>query len=231
MSFPPSNEKTYASIKFNGKIYRMFSNPINSKLARKLDNPYKNDFLWEIKDNKLYFENDIFANWVNEDLELLISKKPLPYFKREKEVCILKIRDGILKNYTKKTIKYSPTGMGNAVKKYMVSIGIFWIYDGEIFYKSETLKNIKEIKGSFDADFSHYEVWEEIKNQHKDFYKYEYEQIPRGRVIYQDGKFIVYSSKQIINDENAKKLILKAFCIDDEYVEFKEDEHYEIRVF
>jgi len=59
MSFPPSNEKTYASIKFNGRIYRIREHPINSELV-KLDNPYKNDFLWEIKDNKLYFDNNIF---------------------------------------------------------------------------------------------------------------------------------------------------------------------------
>jgi len=43
MSFQPSNEKTYVSIKFNGRIYRMFSNPINSELV-KLYNPYKTTF-------------------------------------------------------------------------------------------------------------------------------------------------------------------------------------------
>ena len=46
-------------------------------------------------------------------------------------------------------------------------------------------------------------------------------------MIYKN-KFIVYSNKQIINDEYAKKLILKTFGIGDEYVEFKIDEHYEI---
>ena len=52
------------------------------------------------------------------------------------------------------------------MKKDKVSIGIFWIYDGEIFYKSDTLKNVKEIKGSFDVDFSHYfDIIEKIKRR------------------------------------------------------------------
>ena len=109
-------------------------------------------------------------------------------------------------------------------------IGIFWIYENKIYYKTQNLQEIKPINGFIDSDLSHYEVWDEIKYQNKDFYLYEYEQIPRGRIVYNTitQNFIIYCNKELLSSQ-AKSLILKAFEIKDKNYIFKEDEHYVIK--
>jgi len=110
-------------------------------------------------------------------------------------------------------------------------LGIFWIYDNQIFYKTQSLKEIKSINGFKDSDLSHYSVWDEVKNQHPKFYLYEYEDIPRGRVVFdvKNLKFIIYCNKYLLNDKNAIKFISKVFSLEDMNIDIVEDEHYYIR--
>ena len=109
-------------------------------------------------------------------------------------------------------------------------IGIFWIYKNQIFFKTQKLKDIKMVNGFKDSNLSHYQVWDEIKNKHPKFYLFEYEDIPRGRIVYDtiENKFIVYCNKDILKNEVSKKLILKNFDLLNKKVVFKEDEHYNI---
>ena len=76
-------------------------------------------------------------------------------------------------------------------------IGIFWIYKSKIYLKSINMTEVKAIGYFVDSDFSHYQVWDKISLQNRDFYLYEYEDIPRGRVVYdvKNEKYIVYSNK------------------------------------
>jgi len=62
------------------------------------------------------------------------------------------------------------------------------------------------------------------------FYLYEYEDIPRGRVVYniKENQFIIYCNENTLQDEISKKLILEKFRILNENIIFKEDEHYRI---
>jgi len=109
-------------------------------------------------------------------------------------------------------------------------IGLFWIYKSQIYLKSIKVDNVKEINDFIDSDFSHYKVWDEISLQNKVFYLYEYEDIPRGRVIYdvKNTQYIIYSNNNIINTDKCKRLILKAFMLEESRVIFKYDAHYEI---
>ena len=43
---------------------------------------------------------------------------------------------------------------------------------------------IKAIDNFIGSDFAHYQVWGKISSQNKDFYLYDYEDIPRVRVVY-----------------------------------------------
>ena len=127
----PDSETTYASIRYNGKIYRMFSNALGGEIKQNFKNymnqkryiasaPWKHiDYLWEIKEKKLFLKNilvnfslkgckwrditkevskqdEIFANWANQELKLLISKQPFYFPKRKRKILYLKIKNGIL---------------------------------------------------------------------------------------------------------------------------------------
>lgn len=111
-------------------------------------------------------------------------------------------------------------------------IGIFWIYKSQIYLKPIKVDEVKSINGFIDSDFSHYQVWDEISLQNKDFYLYEYEDIPRGRVIYdiKNSQYIVYSNNDVINSNEAKKLIVEAFHLNKNDILFQYDMHYKIEI-
>jgi len=89
---------------------------------------------------------------------------------------------------------------------------------------------VKAIDCFVDSDFSHYKVWDEVSLQNRDFYLYEYEDIPRGRVVYdvKSEKYIVYSNRNIITSSKAKALIINGFDLETDDVLFNYDEHYTI---
>jgi len=66
--------------------------------------------------------------------------------------------------------------------------------------------------------------------QQRKLYLYEYEDIPRGRVVYSmdNAEYIVYSNEEIINSKEARNLIIGAFNLNREQVLFQYDAHYKI---
>ena len=110
------------------------------------------------------------------------------------------------------------------------NIGVFWIFEKRVFFETQKLEDIKSINGFKDSDLYHYQVWNKVKNQHSKFYLYEYENIPRGRVVYdiKENLFIIYCNENILQKEISKKLILEKFQLLNENSIFKEDEHYRI---
>jgi hypothetical protein len=109
-------------------------------------------------------------------------------------------------------------------------IGVFWIYDNQIFCETQNIKDIKPINGFIDSDLAHYQVWDSVKNQHPKFYLYEYEDIPRGRVVYyiEENQFIIYCNENILKQDISKKLILDKFQLLSKNFIFKKDEHYKL---
>ena len=110
-------------------------------------------------------------------------------------------------------------------------IGIFWFYKNKIYEKSIDSNAVKAINNFKDSDYSHYLSWNEISLRNKDFYLYEYEDIPRGRVVYdvENAQYIVYANNDIIISDKAKEVIAYSFKLKTKKVIFKYDEHYEIK--
>ena len=110
-------------------------------------------------------------------------------------------------------------------------VGIFWIYQEQIFAKTVRVETIAPIAGYADSDFSHYTVWGEIVRRHPEVYLYEYEEVPRGRVVFNHNKaqYIVYAHHSLIKDKKKRTLITETFKLQEKTVLFKPDEHYTIK--
>ena len=110
------------------------------------------------------------------------------------------------------------------------SVGVFWVYRHQIFFRSVPIGAVTPVGHFIDSDLAHYEVWDRIAKEHKDFYLYEYEEIPRGRVVYDisSDHFVVYAHKSILHSDDARRLIVEAFCLGGSTVVFEYDAHYEI---
>jgi len=110
------------------------------------------------------------------------------------------------------------------------NIGVFWIFEKQLFVELQLLDDIQSINGFKDSDLSHYHVWKKVKKLHSKFYILEYEDVPRGRIVFDisNNQFIVYCNKDILLEEISKKLILNKFELSKQNTLFKVDEHYEI---
>lgn len=107
-------------------------------------------------------------------------------------------------------------------------IGIFWFYDNKVIGVAHdfSLKEADSI-GLIDSPYTHIEYWKNVQSEYPELRAYEYEQIPRGRVIYDmnKGKVIVYMDKTLFTSRTASK-IYDFFDIDSESAIPRKDPHY-----
>lgn len=116
-------------------------------------------------------------------------------------------------------------------KTVMPRVGIFWIdATGRMFSESVTLQSA-EGYGEFKIfDGSHYALWKKAVEVVPQWKGREYEEIPRGRVVYRKApkkpEFIVYMPRQIVKFK-AKVIVrfnlpVRSVLID------TSDEHYNL---
>lgn len=110
-------------------------------------------------------------------------------------------------------------------------IGIFWIYNGEIFAKTELPESCLETEEIRDIPTGHYEYWPLLQQKYRVFRDMGYDEVPRGRVVQKRGAYIVYASNVMLASGFNRELIEQAFKKElGDSVEFVADEHYkEIR--
>lgn len=114
-------------------------------------------------------------------------------------------------------------------------VGIFWFLERRIPYIGEGI--IRE-----SVPYTHGEEYGDFVNgwsAHVDFWplvqrilttNLEYDQVPRGRVVYskRDGAFLVYGSKAFVANERQWGRILELFHLPEEKTLIRSDEHYEL---
>lgn len=90
-------------------------------------------------------------------------------------------------------------------------------------------QGFKGYNGLIDSNFDHVNVWEtlELKTQFTELKNMEYEQIPRGRILYssKQNKHIIYMDKTLFDPE-IKQKIAKFFNIHLKQAIWKKDPHY-----
>ena len=113
--------------------------------------------------------------------------------------------------------------------KAIPELGIFWIDDsGTMFAESISLRDAPDYGECKIFEGSHFELWSKAVRSNPQWRDKEYEEIPRGRVVYKKHpkkpEFIVYLPKRLSKYKN--KVIVR-FNLPSSHVRFDmSDEHY-----
>lgn len=117
----------------------------------------------------------------------------------------------------------------SAMNEGIPEVGIFFVLNGVVMQSSlpytEGVVYDKFITGPAD----HYSFWEQAQKWNLHLQSLDYEEVPRGRVVYDSVSktFVVYASKAFVNDPKLRSLILSEFSLRSAVTKFKSDEHYE----
>ena len=109
-------------------------------------------------------------------------------------------------------------------------VGVFWGYQGKIIAGTTQFKNADDDGYFVNSPYSHVEYWKVVRKRCPELNEYEYEDIPRGRVLFskEDEVFYIYMDKKLCN-ESYKRQVLMEFAISQynkEKIQFKTDLHY-----
>ena len=111
-----------------------------------------------------------------------------------------------------------------------LSRGIFWFYDNKVIGIAHdfSLKEADSI-GLIDSKYTHVDYWEMLRRQLPELKDREYEQLPRGRVIFDTNKnkAIIYIDETLLKRRKVNE-ILNFFDLDFTSVVLRTDSHYKI---
>lgn len=113
----------------------------------------------------------------------------------------------------------------------MKTVGIFWIYQGNILGRARPLdEGESSVAGLIDSPDNHSDLWEcdpAFLSSFPDLRGLEYQQVPRGRVLFSslENRAVVYRDKTLCT-EAVKQLIVDFFGLQDVKVVWKTDPHY-----
>ena len=116
----------------------------------------------------------------------------------------------------------------------MAMIGIFWIFKDSIFGRAVSIAEGEEaVKGLVDSPCNHVDFWDsdtDFRRQFPELAHMEYQQVPRGRVLYQTSKEapLVYLDKSL-NTQASRELISRFFGFTAEQASWRGDLHYTTR--
>lgn len=90
-----------------------------------------------------------------------------------------------------------------------MKIGIFWFYKNQVLGISHEFDlNNSDSLGMIDSIYNHVSYWDELQNEFSELRQIEYEDIPRGRVIFDKNKnkLIIYLDKKLLIKSKVSKI-------------------------
>jgi len=107
-------------------------------------------------------------------------------------------------------------------------VGIFWFFKGEIIQYSTPYTEGDDYGDFVNGKSGHYKYWPTVQRLMPKTAMYEYDQVPRGRVVYskRNESFYVYSSEKFIKNPKQKAIVQLKFKLPPDKTIFKTDEHY-----
>ena len=121
------------------------------------------------------------------------------------------------------------SSIGDIFSDNIPKVGIFWYYKNNLIVNCQRTDMVKNIDGFLDLPTSHYDYWNNVCSEIPELRIYEYEEIPRGRVVMKSeaSQYIVYSSKSLAKDKDFRIKIIKKFSLPPNNTSFVSDLHYE----
>jgi len=110
----------------------------------------------------------------------------------------------------------------------MMKIGIFWYYQNQtIGIAHDFNQSDQDSLGLTDSAYTHVKYWETLRELIPELKNFEYEEIPRGRIIYnaKTSKFYAYMDAKLLKTNIAKK-VADFFELDFDCIIWKKDPHY-----
>lgn len=114
-------------------------------------------------------------------------------------------------------------------------IGIFWLYKGVVLGKAHSIAEGEQgFAGAVDSYLTHVNLWPKLTAARQKFPQlklYEYEEIPRGCVVFKPAtakqveQFIAYLDEVLLTAKN-KQLISSFFKLENKAVRWIIDDHY-----
>ncbi|PZT84256.1 hypothetical protein D7V64_15845 [Acinetobacter cumulans] len=112
-----------------------------------------------------------------------------------------------------------------------MKIGIFWYWNCEVLGIAHNFSpsDIDSI-GLADSNYAHVEYWKIIQSTNKELKYMEYEEVPRGRVIFNSklNKIIIYTDKRLLIRSRIEK-IARFFEANSEQIVVRSDPHYKTK--
>lgn len=111
-------------------------------------------------------------------------------------------------------------------------LGVFYFYQGRVYKESREWNSpeiYKDTPGLRTLDVIHEDAWEKIVEKNPSLKGFSWEDLPRGRVLFKNNKFIVDLDPFLVSLEEIKNKILLEFCLPPE--EREEDPDYRLTQF
>jgi hypothetical protein len=109
------------------------------------------------------------------------------------------------------------------------SVGIFWMLaDGRLVIEGSPLSAAEKYGDCLTHSRSHIDVWAELQMSGRVAADVEYEEYPRGRVIFNTTKdrFVIMADRCILSRKDVMRRISAAMNLTDERTEASADLHY-----
>lgn len=90
-----------------------------------------------------------------------------------------------------------------------MKIGIFWFYKNQVFGVSHQFDiNSSDSLGMIDSPYNHVSYWNELRDKFSELRNIEYDEVPRGRVIFDKNKniLIIYLDKKLLIKSKVSKI-------------------------
>jgi hypothetical protein len=111
-------------------------------------------------------------------------------------------------------------------------VGIFWVVRGKLLIDSTALSDGEPYGDNLTHARSHIDVWEEWRLGGKVPGELEYEDSPRGRVVFntKTRRFTLLADRCILKDKGMVKKIMSAMNLPSKITDTGTDEHYRCTV-
>ena len=108
-------------------------------------------------------------------------------------------------------------------------VGIWWLWKKQLIKSSTPYTNGIISDRFINGPNDHYKYWEIVQTMIKELRATEYEEIPRGRVIYdtKNKRFYCYTSRMLCRNKMLRSLVIENFKLDEKSTTFRQDDHYE----